>query len=70
MSEVQFNPCTIHLTDEQYRKIIDSCSKDVSKQWQDKIKNEIKELEEILEKRKTIDIVEMINRLEELLEEE
>lgn len=33
----------------------------------DKIRNEIKELENILEKRKTIDIIEEINRLEELL---
>lgn len=36
----------------------------------DKIKAEIKELEEILEKRKTIDIIEEINRLEDLLKEE
>lgn len=36
----------------------------------DKIRTEIKELEEILEKRKTIDVIEEINRLEELLEDD
>ena len=38
--------------------------------YKDKIRTEIKELEEILEKRKTIDIIEKINRLEELLGDE
>lgn len=42
----------------------------MKKKHEDKIRAEIKELEEILERRKTIDIVEEINRLDELLEGE
>jgi hypothetical protein len=51
---------------EENHKHIDYIA-DMKKKHEDKIRTEIKELEEILEKRKTIDIVEEINRLEELL---
>lgn len=35
----------IRLTDEQYNKVINSCIEDINKQWQDKIRTKIKELE-------------------------
>lgn len=39
----------IHLTDEQYRTVIDLAQNDINKQWIQKIKDKIEELEEELE---------------------
>ena len=37
---------TIHLTDEQYRAVIDKAQEDIDNKWKTKIKDKIKELEE------------------------
>ena len=41
----------IHLTDGQYRKVIDAAQKDAKKEIIDKIENKIKELRKIHEER-------------------
>lgn len=42
---------TIHLTDEQYRKVIDAAQKDAKKEIIDKIENKIEELRKIHQER-------------------
>lgn len=61
------NKYIIHLTDEQYKKVIDLAQKDVEEKWKNKIKAKIKEYEEI-----NMDIFtfEVAEDLKVLLEEE
>lgn len=70
MSKAQFNPCIIHLTDEQYRKVIDIAQEDIDNKWKGKIRNKIKELEEELQYDITKNEARLqIKLLEEILEE-
>ena len=45
----ELNKHVIHLTDEQYRTVIDLAQNDINKQWIQKVKDKIEELEEELE---------------------
>lgn len=45
----ELNKYTIHLTDEQYKTVIDLAQNDINQQWIQKVKDKIEELEEELE---------------------
>lgn len=68
---------TVKLTDEEYRRVIENAQKDIKKQCEQKVKDKIKELENMLKKSMegklqeyTVEeIIIKINMLNELLEE-
>lgn len=41
----ELNKCVIHLTDEQYRTVIDLAQNDINQQWIQKVKDKIEELQ-------------------------
>lgn len=43
---------TIHLSDEEYRKVIENAQKDIKKKYEDKIKEQIEWLEKDIERTK------------------
>ena len=68
---------TVKLTDAEYRKVIENAQRDIKKQFEQKVKDKIKELENMLKKSMegklqeyTVEeIIIKINMLNELLEE-
>ena len=38
---------TIHLSDEEYRKVIENAKKDIKQKYEDKIKHKIEEVEDV-----------------------
>jgi len=71
----ELNKYTIHLTDEQYKTVIDLAQNDINQQWIQKVKDKIEEYKNMLKtcnKAKDIDRIKAINErileLQELLE--
>lgn len=69
---------TIHLSDEEYRQVIENAQKDIKQKYEDKIKNKIEEVEDVLDmckadgnvaRYKIKQLEEEIEDLEELLED-
>ena len=69
---------TIHLSDEEYRQVIENEKKDIKQKYEDKIKNKIEEVEDVLDmckadgnvaRYKMQQLEEEIEDLEELLED-
>ena len=69
---------TIHLSDEEYRQVIENAQKDIKQKYEDKIKNKIEEVEDVLDmckadgnvaRYKMQQLEEEIEDLEELLED-
>lgn len=40
---------TIHLSDKEYRQVIENAQKDIKQKYEDKIKNKIEEVEDVLD---------------------
>lgn len=69
---------TIHLSDEEYRQVIENAQKDIKQKYEDKIKNKIEEVEDVLDmckadgnvaRYKMKQLGEEIEDLQELLED-